>query len=316
MGVDARPMAIISGTANRPLSEKIAAELGTHLLPVDIYKFKDKETGVLIRESVRGSEVFVVQPTSPPVNDNLMELLIMLDALRRASAAEITVIVPYYGYGRQDRKSRPREPITARLVAELLEAAGADRVVAVDLHVPQIQGFFRVPVDNLTAMPLFADYIKREKPDLSDTVVASPDVGGVVRANSLALRLDNRPLVICDKRRTGPNVAEIVHVIGDVEDKDVLLVDDIIDTGGSLIKAADAFKQRGAKRIWALATHGLFSGNAIEALERSVIERVVVTDTVRSEYASEKVKIVSVARLIAEAIKRIRANQSISVLFD
>jgi len=186
MGVDGRPMAVISGTANRPLAEKIVSELGMDLLPVEIYHFKDGETGIRIKESVRGYEVFLIQPTSPPVNENLMQLLIMLDALRRASVAEITVIMPYYGYARQDRKSKPREPISARLVAELIEAAGADRVVAVDLHVPQIQGFFKVPVDNLTAMPLFADYVRREKPLLQDVVIASPDVGGVVRANGLA----------------------------------------------------------------------------------------------------------------------------------
>jgi len=316
MGVDGRPMAVITGTANRPLAEKIVSELGMDLLPVEIYHFKDGETGIRIKESVRGYEVFLIQPTSPPVNENLMQLLIMLDALRRASVAEITVIMPYYGYARQDRKSKPREPISARLVAELIEAAGADRVVAVDLHVPQIQGFFKVPVDNLTAMPLFADYVRREKPLLQDVVIASPDVGGVVRANGLAYRLDNRPLVICDKRRTAANVAEIVHVIGDVVDKDVLIVDDIIDTGGSLIKAAQVFKDRGARSIWAFATHGLFSEGAVDAIEKSVIERVVVTDTVRSEYSSEKVQVVSVARLIAEAIKRIRTNQSISALFD
>ncbi|WP_051073672.1 ribose-phosphate diphosphokinase [Coprothermobacter platensis] len=309
-------MAVISGTANKPLAQKIVEALGTELLPVETYRFKDGETGIRIKESVRGYEVFVIQPTSPPVNENLMELLIMLDALRRASVAEITVIMPYYGYARQDRKSKPREPITARLVAELIEAAGADRVVAVDLHVPQIQGFFKIPVDNLTAMPLFADYARDALPFLQNAVVASPDVGGVVRANGLAYRLDNRPLVICDKRRTGTNVAEIVHVIGDVADKDVLIVDDIIDTGGSLMKAAKVFKERGAKNIWAFATHGLFSEGAVEAMEESVLERIVVTDTVRSEYSSEKIQVVSVAPLIAEAIRRIRTNQSISALFD
>jgi len=317
MGLPSRPMILLGGTSNVPLAEKVAEYLGVSLCPRRIFRFADGEIGIRIENSVRGAEVFVIQSTSPPVNENLMELLIIIDALKRASAAEISVVIPYYGYARQDRKSKPREPITAKLVADLLERAGADRVVSVDLHASQIQGFFDIPVDNLTAIPIFVDHIKQQIEDLSDVVVAAPDIGGVRRARELADKLGGVPLVIVDKRRPRPNQSEVMHVIGDVEGKRVIIIDDIIDTAGSVTGAARKLVEMGAKETFVYATHPLLSGDAVRRLEDAPISKVVVTDTIclPSEKVIDKMEVVSVAGLIGEAIRRIRNNESVSVLF-
>ncbi len=317
MGLPSRPMILLSGTSNIPLAERVSEYLGVPLCPRQIFRFADGEIGIRIENSVRGAEVFVIQSTSPPVNENLMELLIIIDALKRASAAEISVVIPYYGYARQDRKSKPREPITAKLVADLLERAGADRVVSVDLHASQIQGFFDIPVDNLTAIPIFVDHIRQHIGDLSDVVVAAPDIGGVRRARELADKLGGVPLVIVDKRRPRPNQSEVMHVIGDVEGKRVIIVDDIIDTAGSVTGAAKKLMEMGAKEAFVYATHPLLSGDAVKRLKEAPVSKVVVTDTIclPPEKIIDKMEIVSVSRLIGEAIRRIRNNESVSVLF-
>jgi len=318
MGLPSRPMILLSGSSNETLAEKVASYIGHRLCPSDIFRFADGEIGIHILESVRGAEVFVLQSTSPPVNENLMELLIMIDALRRASAAEISVVIPYFGYARQDRKSKPREPITAKLVSSLLQSAGADRVVAVDLHAAQIQGFFDIPVDNLTAIPLFVDHIRSNIGDLSDVVIASPDIGGVKRARDLASKLGDLPLVIIDKRRPSHNVSEVMNVIGEVDGKRIILVDDIVDTAGSITAAARVLKEKGAKEVYIYATHALLSGPAIDRLKVAPVKKIVFTDTIEisSDKLFDKIEIVSVAGLIGEAIRRIRNNESVSVLFD
>jgi len=304
---------VFSGNANKELAEEICEILHVSLGEAAIGRFSDGEIRLQIMQNVRGDDVFLVQPTCPPVNDHIMELLIMVDALSRASARRITVVLPYYGYGRQDRKSEPRVPISAKLVANLITAAGADRVLAMDLHVGQIQGFFDIPVDHLYAMPVFLDYV-RDK-NLQDVVVVSPDAGGVERARAFAKRLD-ADLAIIDKRRPRANVADVMNVIGDVKGRTAILLDDMVDTAGTLCKDAEALKSFGAKRVFAATTHGVLSGPALERLNKSPIEELMVTNTIPLKgKSSPKVTVLSVAPLLAEAIKRIHEDQSVSQLF-
>jgi ribose-phosphate pyrophosphokinase len=308
-------MKIFTGNSNPPLAAEICAYLETDLGAADARQFSDGEINVRINENIRGRDVFVIQATCPPVNQNLMELLIIIDALRRASAERITAVLPYYGYARQDRKVEPRVPITAKLVADLITAAGATRVLTVDLHAGQIQGFFDIPVDNLFALPVIVDYFKKK--DLKDLVVVSPDAGGVERARAFAKRLGGT-LAIVDKRRTAPNVAEVMNIIGEVEGRDALILDDMIDTGGTLIQAARAIRAKGARRVLASASHAVFSGKAIERLQDPALEEVVVTNTIplAPEFlALEKVTVLSVAELLGEAIRRIHEDSSVSSLF-
>jgi len=306
---------LFSGNANRPLAEEIAQHLHMRLGDADVSRFSDGEVYVQINENVRGQDVFVVQPTCPPVNDHLMELLVMIDAFKRASARRITAVLPYYGYGRQDRKVMPRVPITAKLVADLITTAGCQRVLAVDLHAGQIQGFFDIPVDHLfAAPPVIVDYLAKK--DLKDPVLVSPDAGGVERARAIAKRL-NAGLAIVDKRRDGPNVAVFMYLIGDVKDKDVVVIDDMIDTAGTLIQAVEAVKREGARRVLACAVHGVLSGPAIKRIENSALEEVVITNSVplTPDKASPKIHVLSVAPLLAEAIRRIHDEESVSTLF-
>ena len=306
---------LFSGNANRPLAEEIAQHLHMRLGDADVSRFSDGEVYVQINENVRGQDVFVVQPTCPPVNDHLMELLVMIDAFKRASARRITAVLPYYGYGRQDRKVMPRVPITAKLVADLITTAGCQRVLAVDLHAGQIQGFFDIPVDHLfAAPPVIVDYLAKK--DLKDPVLVSPDAGGVERARAIAKRL-NAGLAIIDKRRDGPNVAVFMYLIGDVKDKDVVVIDDMIDTAGTLIQAVEAVKREGARRVLACAVHGVLSGPAIKRIESSALEEVVITNSVplTPDKAHTKIHVLSVAPLLAEAIRRIHDEESVSTLF-
>ncbi|HMN03607.1 MULTISPECIES: ribose-phosphate pyrophosphokinase [Geobacter] len=307
---------VFSGNSNRGLAESICANLGLPLGKANVKTFSDGEVMVEIGENVRGRDTYVVQSTCAPTNNNLMELLIMMDALKRASAATITAVVPYYGYARQDRKVAPRTPITSKLVADLITTAGADRVVTVDLHAGQIQGFFNIPVDNLYAAPVILEHLKQRFPENS-IVMVSPDAGGTERARAFAKRL-GCTLAVIDKRRTGPNVAEVMHLIGDVADKTAIILDDMIDTAGTLTQAARALKEHGAKTIYACATHGVLSGPAIERINNSDIEAVVITDTIPlgdKEQQTSKVKVLSVANLLAEAIRRIHEDESVSSLF-
>lgn len=308
---------IFSGTANAELAREVASFAGIPLSDAEIFKFSNDDTFVKINENVRGNDTFIIQPTSYPVNDSLMELLIMIDALKRASARRINCVIPYYGYARSDKKDQPRIPITAKLVADLITVAGADRVVTLDLHADQIQGFFNIPVDHLYSIPIFARYFKTNL-DLENIVVVSPDSGGANRARALAKRLDCS-LAIGDKRRTG-NVdsAEIMNIIGDVDGKTAILFDDIIDTGGSMTKISYALKEHGAKNIFAACVHGVLSGNAIKNLEDSPIEKLFITNSISlSEDKEECKKIVqlSIAELLAIAIKKIHLEESISILF-
>ncbi len=304
---------VFSGNANKELAEEICDILHVPLGEAEIGRFSDGEIRLQIMQNVRGDDVFLVQPTCPPVNDHVMELLIMVDALSRASARRITVVLPYYGYGRQDRKSEPRVPISAKLVANLITAAGADRVLAMDLHVGQIQGFFDIPVDHLYAMPVFLDYIRDKR--LTDIVVVSPDAGGVERARAFAKRLD-ADLAIIDKRRPRANVADVMNVIGDVKGKTAILLDDMVDTAGTLCKDAEALKEFGAKRVFAACSHGVLSGPAIDRLNKSPIEELMISNTIPLKgKSSPKVTVLSVAPLLAEAIKRIHEDQSVSQLF-
>jgi ribose-phosphate pyrophosphokinase len=306
---------VFTGNANPALAAEICYELGCPLAAVTVKQFSDGEVHLQIQENVRGADVFVVQPTCTPVDRNLMELLLMMDALKRASAERITAVLPYYGYARQDRKDRPRMPISARLVASLLERAGANRVLALDLHAAQIQGFFDVPVDHLFATPVMIDYF--EEMGGEGLTVVSPDAGGVERARAFAKRLDS-PLAIIDKRRTDVNVAEVMHIIGDVEGQDCLIVDDLIDTAGTLVKAAEALLKQGAKSVRACATHAVLSGPAVERIENSEIEEVVVTNSIPlSETADScrRIKWLSVAPLLAKAIQSIHEDGSVSTLF-
>jgi len=307
---------LFAGTSNPGLSEGISKYLNETLIKAFIGKFKDGETQVRIDENVRGGEVFAIQSTCPPVNDNLMELLIMIDTLKRASANLITAVIPYFGYARQDRKVQPRVPISAKLVADLLTTAGAHRIVTMDLHVGQIQGFFNIPVDNLYAAPVLLEYLKSKK--LPNTVVVAPDAGGVERARSFAKVLD-ASLAIIDKRRPEPGVSKVMHIIGQVKDKTAIIVDDIIDTGGTMAEAAAALKKEGATAVYACCTHGVFSGPALQNINGSVFEEVIVTDTIplREEFKTcPKVKVLSVAPLLGEAIQRICEGKSVSSLFN
>ncbi|MGB9667828.1 MAG: ribose-phosphate pyrophosphokinase [Thermosulfidibacteraceae bacterium] len=304
---------IFTGNANVALSEKISEYIGIPLGKAFVGRFSDGEINVQILESVRGNDVFVIQPLLPPVNENLMELLVMIDALKRASAGRITAVVPYYAYARQDRKVQPRVPITAKLVANIITVAGADRVLTVDLHAGQIQGFFDIPVDNLMALPVFVEYASKNM-DLGRAVVVSPDAGGVERARRLAKKLD-LPLAVIDKRRSAPNVAEVMHVVGDVRDRVAIIIDDIIDTAGTLVKATSALLEKGAVSVYAFATHPVFSGPAKDRIEKSDITKVIVTDTIPVGKI-DKVEVLTIAPLIGEAIKRIHINESVSVLFE
>ncbi len=305
---------LLTGNANRPLAEEIARDLHLPLADAEVWRFSDGEVFVQINENVRGADVFVIQPTCPPVNDNLMELLVMIDALKRASARRITTVLPYYGYARQDRKVQPRVPISAKLVADLLTAAGTDRVLALDLHAGQIQGFFDIPVDHLFAAPVMIDYLGKK--DLVDPVVVAPDAGGVERARAIAKRM-RAGLAIIDKRREGPNVSLFMHLIGDVKGKDVVIIDDMIDTGGTVVQAVEALKREGAQRILACGVHPVLSGPAIARIEGSPIEEVVVTNSIPlgPEKRSKKITVLTVAPLLAEAIRRIHGEESVSTLF-
>lgn len=306
---------VFTGNAHKDLAISICKELNIPCGCCDVGKFSDGEIFVNIAETVRGCDVFVIQSTCAPVNDNLMEVLIFIDALKRASAGRINAVIPYYGYARQDRKTKAREPITAKLVADLLTKAGADRVISMDLHAGQIQGYFNIPVDHLSGVPILAEYFKNiiDK----DTVIVSPDIGGVVRARNFASLLD-LPIAIIEKRRPKANVSEVMNVIGDIEGKNAILVDDIVDTAGTITKAAAVLKDFGAKKVYACATHAVLSGPAVERIESSVIEKFVVTDTIplTEEKKTDKMEVVSVAPIFAEAIRRIHLNESVSILFD
>jgi ribose-phosphate pyrophosphokinase len=308
---------IFSGTSNVPLAEAVCKYLKVPLGKSELRRFSDGEVFAEISESVRGSNVFVIQSTCPPTNEHIMELLIITDALKRASARAITAVIPYYGYARQDRKVQPRAPISAKLVADLITTAGISRVVTVDLHAGQIQGFFNIPVDHIYATPVFIEYI-REKFNKDDMVIVSPDAGGMERARSYAKILDSG-LAMTDKRRPNPNEAEIMNVIGDVSGKDVILVDDLVDTAGTAIQAGKALLREGAKSATLCCTHGVLSGSAIERITKSDIVEVIITDTIPPSLqavACGKVKVISIANLLGEAIKRIATGESISSLFN
>ena len=305
---------LFTGNANRPLAEEIAQNLRVPLSDAEVTRFSDGEVYVQVNENVRGADVFLVQPTCPPVNDTLMELLIMTDAMRRASARRITAVLPYYGYARQDRKVQPRVPISAKLVADLLEAAGIDRVLALDLHAGQIQGFFKIPVDHLFAAPVMIDYLGKK--ELRDAVIVAPDAGGVERARAIAKRL-NAGLAIIDKRREGPNSAVAMHLIGDVRDRDAVVIDDMIDTASTLIQAVGALVREGARRVLACGVHAVLSGPAMERIAGSPLEEVVVTNSIPVSDAKRaaRVTVLSVAPLLGEAIRRIHDEESVSTLF-
>ena len=311
-------MKIMAANSNLPLARAIAAYLEMPLVDAGVRRFADEEIFVEIHENVRGEDVFVVQSTSFPANDNLMELLICIDALKRASARRITAVVPYFGYARQDRKPGPRTPISAKLVANLITHAGADRVLAVDLHAGQIQGFFDIPTDNLYAAPVMAADIQARYGD-QDLMVVSPDVGGVVRARALAKRLDNAPLAIVDKRRDRPGESEVMNIIGDVQGRHCILIDDIVDSGGTLCNAAQALLDQGASSVAAYITHGVLSGSAVARVDKSALKELVITDSIRATddaMDSDRIRILTIAPLIGEAVRRIADESSVSSLFD
>ena len=311
-------MKLMAGNSNLPLAQAIAAYLELKLTDASVRRFADEEVFVEIHENVRGEDVFVLQSTGFPANDNLMELLICIDALRRASAKRITAVIPYFGYARQDRKSGSRTPISAKLVANLITQAGADRVLSVDLHAGQIQGFFDIPTDNLYAAPVIAADIQARYPD-DGLMVVSPDVGGVVRARALAKRLDNAPLAIVDKRRDAPGQSEVMNIIGSVKGRTCILIDDIIDSGGTLCNAAQALLDEGAASVTAYITHGVLSGGAVARVNGSALTELVITDSIlptQAAHASEKIRILPIASLIGEAIRRIADESSVSSLFD
>lgn len=308
---------IFSCNGYKELAKSIASELNSTVGDSEVGKFSDGEVFVKINETVRGRDVFVVQPTSTPVNDHLMELLIMIDALKRASAGRITAVIPYYGYARQDRKTRARDPISAKLIADLIETAGADRVLTMDLHCAQIQGFFNIPVDHLLGNPIIARYYMDKFSNSSeDITIVSPDLGSVSRTRAFATKLDV-PLAIIDKRRPKANVCEVMNIIGDIEGRKVILVDDMIDTAGTICNAADALKERGATEVYACCTHPVLSGPAIERIEKSQIKELVVLNTIKLEEEKQiaKIKQITVAPLFADAIKRIHDDQPVSTLF-
>lgn len=308
---------IFAGSSSKKLAEKIAKYLEIELTSVQIIKFADGETFVKSNESVRGDKVFIVQSTSKPVNESIMELLIFIDALRRSSAKEIVAVIPYYGYARQDRKASPREPITSKLVANLLTVAGATRVVTMDLHARQIQGFFDIPVDHMEALPILAKHFIKYGFSPEETVVVSPDVGGVKRARSLAKWLHS-PLAIIDKRRAKANVSEVMNIIGDVKGKKAILIDDMIDTAGTICNAAVALKEKGAIEVYGCATHAIFSGPAVDRLKESAFSEIVVTDTVElpEDKIFDKLRVLSTSKMFAETIKRVVVSEAISDLFE
>ena len=309
-------MKLLACNSNLDLSEEIATTLNIPLTKASIKKFSDEEIFVEVNENVRGQDVYVIQSTSKPANDNLVELLVCIDALKRASAKQITAVIPYFGYARQDRKPGPRTPISAKLVANLITKSGADRVLTIDLHAGQIQGFFDIPVDNLYAAPILLEDIKKNY-DLDRTVIISPDVGGVVRARYIANRL-NIGLAIVDKRREAANISEVLNIIGDVKEKNCILIDDIVDTAGTLTNAGEALLKVGAKTVSAYVSHGVLSGNALEKIKESALTEIVTTNTISSLSSEDKNKIrrLSVAPLIAEAVKRIDNHSSVSSLFN
>jgi ribose-phosphate pyrophosphokinase len=310
-----RDLKVFSGNANKDLGKAIASFLGVSLGMAHLSRFSDGEVWFQIQDNVRGADVFVVQPTGPPVNENLMELLVMLDAFKRSSASRITAVMPYFGYARQDRKDKPRVPISAKLVSDLLSAAGTDRVLTMDLHASQIQGFFDIPVDHLFAAPVIMDYVSRlELPKLT---VVSPDAGGVERARAYAKRLD-AALAIVDKRRDRPNVAEVHRVVGDVEGRTALIVDDIVDTGGTLAKVAQATLDAGAREVLASSSHAVLSGHAVELIEKSPLSRLIVTDSIpltKEKERCKKIVVLSIAELMGKAIRNIHEEASVTSLF-
>lgn len=310
-------MRLFSGTGNPELAEKIAGELGVALGQMKMTRFKDGEIYIQVEQSVRGDDVFVIQSAAAPVNEYLMELLIMIDTFRRASVRRVTVVMPYYFYARQDRKVKPREPVTAKLVANLITVAGASRLLTIDLHSGQVMGFFDIPVDHLYAGPIIADYLKSNVPMGDSTVVVSPDVGGVTRARALAEFLD-KPLAIVVKRRPEPNRSEVTEIIGDIQGKTAIMIDDLIDTGGSIINGAKALLDRGAKEVYAACSHAVFSGDAAERLLASPIKKIIITDTIplAREKRNGKIEVVSVSGMLADAIKRIHMEGSVSELFS
>jgi len=304
---------IFSGTANPELAKEISEYLDTPLSRAKINRFSDGEINIQIAESVRGKDVYIIQPTSAPANANLMELLIMVDALKRSSAKTITAVIPYYGYARQDRKAAPRVPISAKLVADMIEVAGVTRVVTIDLHAAQIQGFFNIPVDNLYGASLFIDYIKQK--NFKNPIIASPDIGGVARARYFAERL-GLDMVIVDKRRQKANEAEVMNIIGDVKGKDVILIDDMIDTAGTMVKGAKALKEKGANSVMACCTHPVLSGPAYERIENGEIDELIVSNTIPLAKECSKIKVLSTAKLLGEVIRRINNNESVNSLFN
>ncbi|WP_419725873.1 ribose-phosphate diphosphokinase [Terrisporobacter petrolearius] len=316
MNTSGSEIKIIAGNSNKELSEKIAEYIGVKVADCQVTTFSDGEISVNINETVRGCDVFVVQSTNNPVNNNLMELLIMIDALRRASAGRVTAVIPYYGYARQDRKAKARDPITAKLVANLITAAGADRVLTMDLHASQIQGYFDIPLDHLLGGSLLASYFNEK--NIEDLVVVSPDLGSVTRSRKFANQLEGEvPIAIIDKRRPKANVCEVMNLIGDVKGKNVIMLDDMIDTAGTITNAANALKEFGAKNIYAGCTHAVLSGPAIERIENSAISELIVLDTIKlpKEKENDKIKVLTVAEMFGEAIKKIFSNESVSVLF-
>ncbi len=316
MNLHGKDIKIFAGNSNRALAEEIAEKIGLPVGAATVGKFSDGETAIGIGEVVRGSDVFIIQSTCSPVNDNLIELLIMIDALKRASAGRITAVMPYFGYARQDRKAKARDPISAKLVANLITVAGADRVLTMDLHAAQLQGFFDIPVDHLLGFPILAEHFKENFGSMDDVVIVSPDVGSVTRTRKVAEWLDV-PIAIIDKRRPKANVCEVMNVIGDVNNKRVILVDDVIDTGGTIVNAANALTEIGAKEVYACCTHAVLSGPAIERISKSSIKELVALNTIplSEEKSIDKIKVLSVAGIFAEAIERIYGDISISTLF-
>ena len=316
MNLHGKDIKIFAGNSNRQLAEEIAGKIGLPLGAASVGQFSDGEAAINIDEAVRGSDVFIIQSTSTPVNDNLVELLVMIDALKRASAGRITAVIPYYGYARQDRKAKVRDPISAKLVANLITVAGADRVLTMDLHAPQLQGFFDIPLDHLLGVHLLAEYFKDKFDNCDDVVVVSPDVGSVARSRKFAERLEV-PLAIIDKRRPKANVCEIMNVIGEVKDKKVVIVDDMIDTGGTMVKGIKSLIDMGAKEVYACCTHAVLSGPAIERIQKSEMKELVILNTISlpEEKKLDKIKVISVAEVFAEAIERIYGDISMSTLF-
>jgi len=303
---------LISGSANPKFAKKVASTLGKELSAIEVNKFSDGEINVIIPESVRGQDVFIIQPTCSPANDNLMELLIIVDALKRSSAGTINAVIPYFGYARQDKKAAPRVPISAKLVADMLETAGVQRVITIDLHASQIQGFFNIPVDHLVGASLFVEYIKSK--NLKNPIIASPDVGGVARARGYAEKL-GYDLVIVDKKREKANVSEVMNIIGNVAGKDVIILDDMVDTAGTLTHAADALKSKGATSVMACCTHGVLSGSAFNRIEKSSLDELVITDTIPLEESHDKITVLTASEITAKTINRIYTNESIQSIF-